>query len=103
MEWTKKNRDGWTVLKITGVINSETSNDLKILFDQTLSEGTHRIRLNLKQVPISNSSGIGHILNLFKLLKERDGQLEIHGVSKNLFEMLRLLKVNELIPIQEDE
>lgn len=103
MEWTKRQEGDWTVLKIMGVINIETATELKDLFDKTLSDGTLKVRLNLKQVPISNSSGIGHMLMLFKSLKERDGQLEIRGVSRNLLEMLKLLKVDELLPVMEEE
>jgi anti-anti-sigma factor len=103
MEWTKKHEDDWSVLKISGVINIETAGELRTMFDEILSEGVLKIRLNLKQVPIANSSGIGHILMLFKSLKERNGQLEIRGVSKNLLEMLKLLKVDTLFPIQEEE
>jgi anti-sigma B factor antagonist len=103
MEWTKKQVDDWSVLKISGVINIETAGELRNLFDEILSEGVLKIRLNLKQVPIVNSSGIGHILMLFKSLKERNGQLEVRGVSKNLLEMLKLLKVDTLFPIQEEE
>jgi anti-sigma B factor antagonist len=103
MEWTKKQEGDWTVLKITGVINIETDGELRNLFDETLSKGALNIRLNLKQVPIANSSGIGHILMLFKSLKERNGQLEIRGVSRNLLEMLKLLKVDALFPLLEEE
>ena len=103
MEWTKKQENDWSVLKISGVINIETAGELRNLFDEILSEGVLKIRLNLKQVPIVNSSGIGHILMLFKSLKERNGQLEVRGVSKNLLEMLKLLKVDTLFPIQEEE
>jgi anti-sigma B factor antagonist len=103
MEWTKKQEGEWTVLKISGVINIETAGELRNLFDETLSGGALHIRLSLKQVPIANSSGIGHILMLFKSLKERNGQLEIRGVSKNLFEMLKLLKVDALFPLHEKE
>jgi anti-sigma B factor antagonist len=103
MEWTKKQQGEWTTLKIIGVINIETAQELKSVFDDLLAQNVKNVRLNLKSVPISNSSGIGHILMLFKSLRERDGNLEIRGVSKNLLEMLKLLKLNQLISINEEE
>ena len=103
MEWTKKQQGEWTTLKIVGVINIETAQELKTVFDDLLAQSVKNVRLNLKNVPISNSSGIGHILMLFKSLKERDGKLEIRGVSKNLLEMLKLLKLEQLISIKEEE
>jgi anti-sigma B factor antagonist len=103
MDWTKKEKDGWIVLKISGVINIETAQDLKKLFDEVLAEGAKKVRLNLMQVPVSNSSGIGHILMLFKGLNARDGQLEIRGISRNLYEMMKLLKLNQFFMITLDE
>jgi anti-anti-sigma factor len=102
MEWTEKEEGEWTVLKIIGIINIDSAQELKILFDNLLTKGVQNVRLNLKNVPISNSSGIGHILMLFKSLKERNGKLEIRGVSKNLMEMLKLLNIEKLISIQEE-
>ena len=103
MEWIKKQDGDWTVLIINGVINIETANDLKTLFDDVLAEGVQNVRLNLKKVPNSNSSGIGYILMLYKSLKERDGKLEIRGISKNLLEMLKLLKVDKVIPVSDTD
>ena len=103
MEWTEKEEGDWTVLKIIGVINIDSAQQLKSLFDDLLARGVQNVRLNLKNVPISNSSGIGHILMLFKSLKERNGKLEIRGLSRNLKEMLKLLNIEKLISIQEEE
>ena len=103
MEWTEKEEGDWTVLKIIGVINIDSAQQLKSLFDDLLARGVQNVRLNLKNVPISNSSGIGHILMLFKSLKERNGKLEIRGLSRNLTEMLKLLNIEKLISIQEEE
>jgi len=103
MEWTEKEEGEWIVLKIIGAINIDSAQELKILFDDLLAKGVKNVRLNLKNVPISNSSGIGHILMLFKSLKERNGKLEIRGLSRNLTEMLKLLNIEKLISIQEEE
>jgi anti-anti-sigma factor len=103
MEWTVKEEGEWTILKIIGVINIESAEELQSLFDNLLSQGVKNVRLNLKNVPISNSSGVGHILFFFKSLQQREGKLEIRGISKNLMEMLKLLKVHKLFPIQEEE
>jgi anti-anti-sigma factor len=103
MEWIEKEEGDWTVLKIIGVINIDSAQQLKSLFDDLIVRGVQNVRLNLKNVPISNSSGIGHILMLFKSLKERNGKLEIRGLSRNLKEMLKLLNIEKLISIQEEE
>jgi len=103
MEWTEKVEGEWTILKIIGEINIESAEVLKSTFNELLSRGVVNVRLNLKNVPITNSSGVGHILFFFKSLQQRNGKLEIRGVSKNLMEMFKLLNIQKLFPIQEEE
>ncbi len=101
MECSIKKNGQWVIVTVKGVINIETAEELKTVFDELLAKDSTFVRLNLKQVPISNSSGIRNILMLYKKLKERGGSLEIRGVSNNLMEMLKLLKVDQLIPIHK--
>jgi anti-anti-sigma regulatory factor len=35
-------------------------------------------------------------------LKKKGGKLVIKGISKNLAEMFRLIKIDQVIPIEED-
>jgi len=97
------NKDGkWVIISVNGQITFETSDDLQTVFDNVLSEGAKFVRLNLSLVPVSSSSGISSILVLYRNLKKRDGVLEIKGISENLFEMFKLLKIDHLIKISEN-
>ena len=96
-------KDGtWVVISVNGPITFETSDDLQAGFDKVLSEGAKFVRLNLSLVPVSSSSGISSILVLYRKLKKRDGILEIKGISENLFEMFKLLKIDKLIKISKE-
>lgn len=103
MECTVTREGEWFLISVNGSINIETAGDLKKVFDDILLKGAKFVRLNLKNVPISNSSGIGNILMLFKSLKQREGVLEIRGISKNLKEMMRLVKIDTLIKIYDED
>lgn len=96
----KINENGkWVVISVTGQITFETSDDLQTVFDNVLAEGAKFVRLNLSLVPVSSSTGISSILVLYRNLKKRGGVLEIRGISENLFEMFKLLKIDQLIKI----
>ncbi|HEB31188.1 MAG TPA: STAS domain-containing protein [Spirochaetes bacterium] len=99
MEYNVKKDGKWVVISVNGQITFETSDDLQTVFDNVLSEGAKFVRLNLSLVPVSSSSGISSILVLYRNLKKRDGVLEIRGISENLFEMFKLLKIDQLIKI----
>jgi anti-anti-sigma factor len=94
------NKDGeWVVISVNGQITFDTSDDLQKVFDNVMSEGAKFVRLNLSLVPVSSSSGISSILMLYKHLKKREGVLEIKGISENLFEMFKKLKIDQFIKI----
>ena len=81
---------------------SYSTPDLKAAFDNVLSEGAKFVRLDISLVPVSSSSGISSILVLYKKLKKMDGVLEIKGISENLFEMFKSLKIDQFIKISEN-
>ena len=102
MEYKIKKDEKWVVISVNGQITFENSDDLKAAFDNVLSEGSKFVRLDLSLVPVSSSSGISSILVLYKKLKKMDGVLEIKGISDNLFEMFKSLKIDQFIKISKD-
>lgn len=101
MEYTIEKDGDWTVIVLDGAINFECTESVKSVFEKLIVEGTLFVRMNLKNVPASNSTGIGIILMFYKNLKKRGGTLEIKGISKNLAEMFRLLKIDKILKIEE--
>jgi anti-sigma B factor antagonist len=102
MEYNITMDEKWVVISVTGAINFKGSDELRSLFENVLLEGTKYVRLNLRRVPVANSAGLGNILMLYKNLKKREGMLEIKGISDNLFEMLKLVKIDKLIKIERE-
>ena len=59
-----------------------------------LKQGTHRIELDVRDVPFISSLGIGSLIALIGEARESGGDIELHAVSDDLrsaFEMLDLL------------
>ena len=102
MEYTINKDEKWVVISVNGQITFDNSDDLKTVFDNVLSEGSKFVRLDLSLVPVSSSSGISSILVLYKKLKKMDGVLEIKGISDNLFEMFKSLKIDQFIKISKN-
>ena len=101
MEYTIEMDGDWIVIALDGAINFECTDTVKSIFEKVMLEGTLLVRLNLENVPASNSSGIGIILMFYKNLKKRGGTLEVKGISKNLAEMFRLLNIDKILKIEE--
>jgi anti-anti-sigma factor len=101
MEYDVRKESDWVVVSVRGPLNFEHSDELRSAFDRIVSEGSRKVRLELKMVPVADSAGISSILILYRSLKKRKGTLEIKGVSQNLLEMFKLLKIDKLIKIVE--
>ena len=102
MEYSIKKDGDWTVIALDGAINFECTDKVKSVFENVILDGEYFVKLDLKNVPASNSSGIGIILMLYKNLKKRGGALEVKGISNNLLEMFRLLKIDKILKIEEE-
>lgn len=76
---------------------------LQMLVDKVLSAGTNKILLNLTEVPIIDSMGIGEIVRAFKRAKEAGGVLKLVGVTDRVYGALRITQLLDLIESFDNE
>lgn len=76
-----------------------------MLVDKVLSAGTTKILLNLTEVPIIDSMGIGEIVRAYNKVREGGGTLKLVGVTDRVYGALRITQLLELIEsfLTEDE
>lgn len=86
--------------------------DLKIgdpvdSFRQTVEElfgnGDSRIVVNVSDVPMIDSSGIGALVRLLTIAKQRGGALKLVNPSKLAVQTLKIVGLLNLFEIYEDE
>ncbi len=70
---------------------------LQMLIDKVLSAGTTKILLNLTDVPIIDSMGIGEIVRAFKKVGEAGGVLKLVGVTDRVYGALKITQLLDLI------
>ncbi|MFN0084812.1 MAG: STAS domain-containing protein [Blastocatellia bacterium] len=78
---------------------------LQMLVDKVLSAGTTKVLLNLTEVPIIDSMGIGEIVRAFKKVNESGGVFKLVGVTDRVYGALRITQLLDLIdsfPNEED-
>lgn len=89
-------------IKVVGDLDSETSGEaLRKSFNQVFDQGKRTVILDLSEVQIINSYGIGKVLMCYKRLKAENGVLMVkplHGFVKETFELLML---DKLLPVAE--
>jgi anti-anti-sigma factor len=64
-----------------------------------LDEGAEEIVLNLSNVQMLDSTGVGMLYSVFRTLEQREGRLAIIHASSDVLELLRLMRMDELFRV----
>ncbi len=68
-----------------------------------LKEGTKNIAVNLADVPVADSYGIGGLANAYKWVHGAGGEIKLFGVSGRLDRTFRRLRLDTVFEICDDE
>jgi anti-anti-sigma factor len=77
--------------------------NLRQAIEESLGEGDIRIVLNLAEVPIIDSSGIGLLVRCLASIKQRGGNIKLVQPSKFAVQTLRLVGVLNLFEIFDSD
>ena len=96
MNFLRTDSGNSTVFLIGGELDALTAPELKDSFDALVAEGRDPITIDLSQLRLIDSSGVGAIVSLYKRVRANGGRVHIVGVSEQpaaIFKLLRLDKV----------
>ena len=89
-------------IKIAGDLDSEQSGEaLRKAFNELFDRGKRTVVLDLTQVQIINSYGIGKVLMCYKRLKAENGVLMVKPLQGFVKETFELLMLDKLLPVEE--
>jgi anti-anti-sigma factor len=87
-------------IKVTGDLDSEPQGEaLRKAFNSVYDRGKRTIVLDLSEVQIINSYGIGKVLTCYKRLKAENGVLMVKPLNGFVKETFELLMLDKLLPI----
>jgi anti-sigma B factor antagonist len=78
---------------------------LQMLVDKVLSAGSSKIMVNLTEVPIIDSMGIGEIVRAYNKVREAGGTFKLVGVTDRVYGALKITQLLDLIesyPTEEE-
>lgn len=106
MEIEIKEKDKILVVKsLEKNLEAVNSRDFKTKLVESINEGHHAIVINLSKVEFIDSSGLGSLISILKLLASQKGSLafcEIQEPVKRIFTLTRLNQVFSLFPTEEE-
>jgi anti-sigma B factor antagonist len=86
-------------------IKGQGGHQLQILAEKVLSAGSDQVLLNLQEVPIIDSMGIGEIVRCYNKVRDAGGELKLVGLTDRVYGALsitQLLNVIATFPTEEE-
>ena len=104
MEIDVRTQEQVKIIKLRGKLNLGASLDRT---DETLKDlvnaGESRFLLDLQEVPMIDSSGIGLLVRYLSTAKQHGGSLKLLNPSKFALQTLKLVRVLSLFEVFEDQ
>jgi anti-anti-sigma factor len=100
MEIKVESRGDRRIVRINGKITFEHCPLLQSRLDGVVEEGVRVVIIDFRDVPFMDSSGVGEILRLFKLLRDGKGEVVLINPNQklnNLFKMYRFEKFMKIL------
>jgi anti-sigma B factor antagonist len=90
------------IVRISGKITFEHCPALASQFEPVLAEGVTEVVLDFKGVPFMDSSGIGEVLRLFKMLRDRNASLLLINPNRKLRSLFSMYRFEKFMKILEE-
>ena len=104
MDISVRKRQETQVIQLRGQLRlGPAVDELRQIMEEALANGDTRIVINLAEVPMIDSSGIGLLVRFLASTKQRGGGLKLVQPSKFAIQTLRLVGVLNLFEIFNDD
>ncbi len=99
MKHSRADNGDETVLKIEGTLDAVTAPELRSVVDDLVNESRKEVTLDLMDLRLIDSSGVGVIVSLFKRVRANGGQVRITGLRDQPRAIFRLLRLDRVFPV----
>ena len=100
----RKADGGVIIVDLQGRLVAGTGDEmLRAVMNELVAEGWKRILLNLSEVTKIDSSGIGELVQSFKLAKRFESSVKLVRLNQAVYDILRLSSLLPVLDIHPDE
>ncbi len=93
MNYFREDEGDKTTLYVRGELDALSASELRPLFDRVIEDRRLDVTVDLSQLRLVDSSGVGALVSLYKRVRSIGGHVEFTGVTAQplvIFKMLRL-------------
>jgi anti-sigma B factor antagonist len=96
-------RDGVCILRLKGRFVTGSNAEVASARKQLQVNDIANAIVDLGEVPYIDSTGLAFLVELYKIMQDRGGQLVLAGANARVLEVLTLTRIGELIPVFDDQ
>jgi anti-sigma B factor antagonist len=86
-----------TVLKVEGVLDAVTAPDARPIVDQVINDQRIDVTVDVSQLRLIDSSGVGVIVSLYKRAKSYGGTVKVSGLKNQPLTIFKLLRLDRVL------
>ena len=89
--------DGGAQLQIDGSLDALTVRDIRPIIDAVVAGRPKHVTVDIANLTLIDSSGVGAIVSLFKRVKAEGGRVVVVGAREQPLAVLKLLKLDRVL------
>jgi len=97
MEFNLDTQKEASILRITGELDALSAHHLKPIIGKIGKDRPAKVIVDLSNLRLLDSSGVGAIVDLFKTVREYQGTFGVVGVRDQPLAILRLLQLDRVL------
>jgi anti-sigma B factor antagonist len=88
-----------TTLRFEGSLDALATPAIRLVFDELVTAGKKSVLLDLTELRIIDSSGVGAIVSLYKKMRAQGGEVRIKGLKDQPLAVFKLLRLDRVFPL----
>jgi anti-anti-sigma factor len=101
MEITERDESGITVFVLKGRIDTQGAADMDLALQAAVSEGKHKMVLDLAEVRYISSAGLRTLADVLTRNKEQGGDLKLAALNRKVLRVLRIIGFDKFFSIYD--
>ena len=91
-----------TTLRIRGQLDALSVAELRPLLDQVVEQGRRDVTVDLSELRLVDSSGVGALVSLYKRVRGAGGEVKFIGVTAQPLVIFRLLRLDVVFELEQE-
>lgn len=99
MNFTREDEGDVTVVRISGSLDALSTPELRPTIDALVAEKRPTITVDLSDLRLIDSSGVGAIVSLYKRMRALGAKVEVVGLKDQPLAIFRLLRLDRIFTV----